>query len=236
MDNNTWLESSDPYVLLAYVQRRSLLSKLFCRSKTNWLQRKLRLLLCACCRLEPEKMTDICIYAIDIAEHFADGLVDHTELRNARLAVEAGLLAEGSLRTRVINWLDPEDDVDPFLQTVILASLPQIPEIRFIGAGYGSFNKALIVRDLFPNPFRRIQIDPAWVTGNGGSLLDLVLDLYRHRRFDRVGLLAEALASAGCRAPDVLEHCENGRPHWLGCWVLDALIEKAREIGAPCLL
>lgn len=39
-------------------------------------------------------------------------------------------------------------------------------------------------------------------------------------------LLADALEEAGCDDLEVLIHCREPKPHYRGCWLLDALLGK----------
>jgi hypothetical protein len=47
--------------------------------------------------------------------------------------------------------------------------------------------------------------------------------------FERMPVLADALEEAGCTEPAVLQHCREPTRHFLGCWVLDELLEKNKK-------
>ena len=80
-----------------------------------------------------------------------------------------------------------------------------------------------LVRDIFGNPFRRIALDPAWLTPKVKTLAQAIYD---DRSFERMPELADTLAEAGCSNPDILSHCRGPEPHVRGCWVVDLVLGK----------
>jgi hypothetical protein len=82
---------------------------------------------------------------------------------------------------------------------------------------------ALLIRDIFGNPFRPVKVAPAWRTSTG---VELAQAIYDERAFDRLPILADALEDAGCTNADVLEHCRQTGIHARGCWVVDLLLGK----------
>ena len=82
---------------------------------------------------------------------------------------------------------------------------------------------ALLVRDIFGNPFRPVTFDPAWRTSD---VMLLANGIYDERAFDRMPILADALQDAGCDKPDILDHCRGDGPHVRGCWVVDLVLGK----------
>ena len=75
---------------------------------------------------------------------------------------------------------------------------------------------AVLVRDIFGNPFRPVAADPAWLTS---TAVGLAAAIYAERAFDRLPILADALEDAGCDDADVLAHCRGdraARPRLLG--------------------
>ena|SRR5579859_6941891 len=76
---------------------------------------------------------------------------------------------------------------------------------------------------LFPNPFRPIALDPAWLTP---QVKTLAQQIYNERAFERMPELADALAEAGSTNPDILSHCRGPGPHVRGCWVVDLVLGK----------
>jgi hypothetical protein len=85
--------------------------------------------------------------------------------------------------------------------------------------------QARILRDLFgPLPFRNVEVAPAWLTWNGGTVPNLARAIYDERAFDRLPVLADALEEAGCTNAEILGHCRGPGPHARGCWVVDLLL------------
>jgi hypothetical protein len=83
-----------------------------------------------------------------------------------------------------------------------------------------------LIRDVFGNPFRRVDVALGWLSP---GVVSLARRLYDDRAFDRMPLLAEALEGAGCDQADILLHCRSPLAHVRGCWVLDALLGKTPE-------
>ena len=80
-----------------------------------------------------------------------------------------------------------------------------------------------LLRCVFGSPFRRVEVEPSWLTPH---TLPLANGIYADRAFDRLPLLADALRDAGCDDPAVLAHCRAEGPHVRGCWVVDLLLRK----------
>ena len=80
-----------------------------------------------------------------------------------------------------------------------------------------------LLHELFGNPFRRVTLDPRWLTSN---VRDLARTIYEERAFDRLPILADALMDAGCDNEQVLSHCRDGKEHVRGCWVIDLILGK----------
>ena len=86
--------------------------------------------------------------------------------------------------------------------------------------------QALLLRDVVGNPFRRPEIDPAWLSWNDGKVSKIAQVFYDERTFDYMPLLADALEDAGCDNADILRHCREPGEHVRGCWVVDLLLGK----------
>jgi len=161
--------------------------------------------------------------AIEVAEKFADGLVDSAELaavkRVTGAALEQAGLAGRAYRVLSSAWSTtrtPEtaamypvsvlsDDIDKDLQEVIL-------------------------RDIFGSP---PAIERAWLAWHGGTVANLAAAIYEERqlpsgRLDSslVAVLADALEDAGCTDADMLEHCRRKGEHYRGCHVVDAVLQR----------
>src|SRR5262249_37713894 len=100
-------------------------------------------------------------------------------------------------------------------------------ENEVAGATHTEFAaQTALVRDLFGNPFRPAQADPAWLAWNGGTVPKLAEAVYPERAFDRLPVLADALEEAGCCDAELLSHLRSPGPHVRGCWAVDLLIGK----------
>lgn len=88
-------------------------------------------------------------------------------------------------------------------------------------------HQAIIVRCIFGDPFRPVVVDPAWLTWNGGTVVQLAQVIYDERAFDRLPILADALKDASCQDAAILDHCRGLGPHVRGCWVVDLVLGKS---------
>ncbi len=73
------------------------------------------------------------------------------------------------------------------------------------------------------NPFHPVTLDPHWQTS---TVLALAQGIYTERAFDRLPILADGLADAGCENPDLLNHCRSEGPHTRGCFAIDLLLNR----------
>jgi hypothetical protein len=87
--------------------------------------------------------------------------------------------------------------------------------------------QASLLRDIVGNPFWTSNLDPLWLSWNGGTVQQLARAIYDERRFDDLPVLADALEDAGCTDAAILNHCRGPGPHVRGCWVLDLLLGKS---------
>ena len=86
--------------------------------------------------------------------------------------------------------------------------------------------QAVLLRDVFGNPFRPVAIDAGCLAWNGGTVVRLAQAIYDERAFDRLPILADALEDAGCDSADLLAHCRREGVHTRGCCVVDLLLGK----------
>ena len=90
---------------------------------------------------------------------------------------------------------------------------------------------AILLRDIFGNPFRTISLTPDWRTPTVTSLATAAYDerILPSGELDpaRLAVLSDALEAAGCDDSDILGHLRGPGPHVRGCWVIDLLLEKA---------
>jgi len=83
--------------------------------------------------------------------------------------------------------------------------------------------QAVLLRDIFGNPFRPVAFVAAWRTD---TALSLARHMYESRDFSAMPILADALQDAGCDHDDMLNHCRGEGPHVRGCWVVDLVLGK----------
>ncbi|OWK36483.1 hypothetical protein FRUB_09046 [Fimbriiglobus ruber] len=83
--------------------------------------------------------------------------------------------------------------------------------------------QAVLLRDIFGNPFRPITLDSSWLTS---TVTALARQMYDSRDFSAMPILVDALQDAGCGDDQVLSHCRGPGPHVRGCFVVDACLNK----------
>jgi hypothetical protein len=193
--------------------------------------RKLQLYACGCCRRIWEYIKDVrCRNAVEVAELYIDGLATEEQFDVAFDAVEqacdeiikgypesveqiAAYAAQMAIRA-------PSDVAFPVASVLSLVQTP--------GGGAESLNRHLVAlmdlfRDVFGNPYRAPNLHQFWLAAEVKSLAQLIYD---QRAFFRMYELAESLEEAGCRDPELLDHCRSREIHVKGCWVVDLLLGK----------
>jgi hypothetical protein len=84
-----------------------------------------------------------------------------------------------------------------------------------------------LVRDVFgPLRFRSVDLAPAWLSWQGGTIPKLAQGIYDDRAVDRLPILADALEETGCNDADILSHLRSNGPHVRGCWAVDLALGK----------
>src|SRR5262249_23709471 len=83
--------------------------------------------------------------------------------------------------------------------------------------------QAVLIRDIFGNLFHPIILEPTWRIP---QVVNLAQEIYDHRAFGRLPVLADALEEAGCDNAEILAHCREPGPHVRGCWVVDLILGK----------
>jgi hypothetical protein len=222
MTEAEWLAFADPAPMLMFLRGRA--------SK-----RKLRLFAVACCRRHPHLILDgDSRSAIEVAERLADGRATNAERRAAAAAVQASGLVRGGrtfsaasgavrgspfgaaqARSGYTRWLVVGGLGEPLPGSHTPAATQAI--------GREAHQQAVLLRDIFNNPFRPAAFDPHWRTAD---VLGLAHGIYEDRAFNRLPLLADALMDAGCADDQVIGHCRLEGPHARGCWVVDLALGK----------
>jgi hypothetical protein len=144
------------------------------------------------------------------AEQFADGELDRTGLRAARVP-------EGG----PYNMFLITAGIKHFTHRAALGS------IRGCGNEFGAPSvdeQATLFRDIFGNPFRPVSFSPSWRTD---TALTLARQMYDSRDFGAMPILADALQDAGCEDEHILNHSRDASQiHVRGCWVVDLVLGK----------
>lgn len=183
------------------------------------LRRKYRLFYCACCRRRWSALPVLAQSAIETVERCADGRDSAKSLREARRTAEAA--ARAAQPVPHAGEYDPAAwEVALATRLVVAATAPHA-RLRLGGAWpVGAGDQVALLRELFGNPFRPVEIEPAWLTATVRTLAHLVRT---ERAFELMPVLGDALQDAGCERAEVLDHCYGPGPHALGCWLVDAL-------------
>lgn len=232
MTETDWLACADPALMLQFLGAKAS-------------ARKLRLFACACCRriwylLRDERGRT----AVEVAEQFADGSAKLEELNTARTAAQA---FQQSIRGTAPSdveipvgaasaWTagNPEDAAQAAreaAEAVGLASRAAARNLNREATDTAERTARLaehkaqcdLVRDIFGNPFREVAIDRDWLVP---GVLAIAWAIYDEWAFDRLPLLGQALAEAGCSNRTVLDHCRARGKHARGCWLVDAIQGK----------
>jgi hypothetical protein len=201
-------------------------------------ERKLRLFACFCYRrfheyLNSDEDSDG-LFAVDLAEAYADGLATPADLAEVREEIVAGLwdhCSSAVVRHQIAELATavPLGDVTPAANAFIfwvesnVSSEEVEGEVRPEHAAMCE-----VLRDLIGNPFRPVSLDPAWQTSTVVALAHAVYDnralpvgTLDHARLD---ILADALEEVGCTDQSILEHLRGPGPHVRGCWPVDLVL------------
>ncbi|HJT75729.1 MAG TPA: hypothetical protein VJ739_00860 [Gemmataceae bacterium] len=217
-------------------------------------ERKRRLFACACCRrIERLFLDERSLAAVEAAERYADGLLGEWARQEAEEAARAalaqvqassgigtdptGLLLSGSMRgtrpaqlaafaaAEAVGTTPCEAAAGAAVAAATQAAI-ELGDAKWAAAALGAVPRAALLREIFGNPFRPPAADPAWLSWNDGTVRRLAEAIYAERRFADLPILADALEEAGCADAALLDHLRGPGPHVLGCWALDALLQK----------
>jgi hypothetical protein len=184
-------------------------------------ERKHLLFTCACCYHVRDAIFDVRSRdAIEVAEEFADGLVDGNALAAAQREAEAANREPFDWGARAVVRLCKK----AFASSVYEAAKAGWPPNQ--GEQHAARLAEMIpyLRDIFGNPFRPAAFSPSWRTDTALSLARM---MYDSRDFGAMPILADALQDAGCDSEDILNHCRGASStHVRGCWVLDLVLGK----------
>jgi hypothetical protein len=195
--------------------------------------RKARLFACACCRMIWHHIDAQGRAAVELAEAFADGQVSDKQRAKAFAEMKAGPVsrdnhwqdtARQALEKRASKY---ESLVGQSTDWGLASDLaPKGTEIGVFNDPYleqAGALRANLVRELFTIPFSEIAIKKHWLTA---AVLEEAKVIYEERAFNRMPMLAAALAKAGCTVQEIIGHCRSKGPHFRGCWVIDMILGK----------
>ena len=232
MTEAEWLVCTDPAPMLEFLHGRAS-------------DRKLRLFAVACVRRVWHQLNDErSRAAIAVAEWFADGSADDSELAlAAALAGEAraehfhlksfqefALADAAALATGLgITAYDCVEVMGCIFDAVEERS-EESEEIKPAETAA----QADLLRDVFGNPFRPVIAAPSWFAWNGSCVVGLARAVYDERELPsghldaaRLAVLADMLEEAGCADPHLLGHLRSPGPHIRGCWAVDAMAGRS---------
>jgi hypothetical protein len=236
MTEQDWQRCTAPQKMLEFLQGSGKLS-----------ERKARLFGVACSRRIWHLMVDErSRRSIDVAEQFADGAAGKESLAKARddgqsahsealsavrggnacFNLSASWIAYRVARTKAARGAQDAIDFCPFAVSGVprqAANQTHLAELRAL---------ADMLRDILgPLPFRPVALDPAWLTPSVVKLAQVAFDKRElpsgHLAAERLANLANSLEEAGCHDVEILGHLRGPRPHFRGCWVVDAVLAKS---------
>jgi hypothetical protein len=241
MGERAWLRERQPLRMLQFLGAR--------RPTT----RKLRLFACATVRTRLELVWQPWRSHVDLAERLADGAAGQAEVEEAIARGRANPRPGGSALAGASQMGFAADDAalatlggdapqaarDCANRMGIATAVEAVgvpADDRWANEQFGEVYQGAqaplcnILRDLF-RPYRPVQVDPSWLTWQGGTVAGLARAAYGERNLpaghldpSRLAVLADGLEDAGCAVTDILGHLRGPGPHWRGCAVLDALL------------
>ena len=212
MTEEEWDRCPDPDAMLEFLSGKAS-------------ERKLRLFACACARavwdlLEDERAQE----AVEVGERYADGLIAAAELRaaseNAWAAVD-GCPSEANYSAQSAVEVSTHDAAVDGARHAFQDGMPLKDQCQ-------------LLRCIFGDPFRPVEVEPAWLAWHGGAVVRLAQAVYEERALPsghldaaRLAVLADMLEEAGATDPELLGHLRSPGPHARGCAAVDALLGRA---------
>src|SRR5262249_12227541 len=143
--------------------------------------------------------------ALAVAERYADGRATKADLVEARRL--AGAAREPSWRAARAAWWATYGRAAAAARGGVTQPGPppwqsdaaRAPRVRPAPLSRSALASARsLLHDIFGNPFRRVQLDPAVLAWNDVAIPRVAAAIYEEGRFDDLPVLADALEEAGC--------------------------------------
>jgi hypothetical protein len=201
-------------------------------------ERKMRLLVCACCRASDPglSLSRVVRSAVEVIENNVDGSATKGEMKKVSdaamrayfgswPAVRDGAQVKGTWLARLVGWAATRTD-EQFSRTAELMSQPTMWDN--LGLSLVTLNQR--IHCIFGNSDYPVVPELTWLTPTVRTLAETSY-LERDTTEDslnssRLAVLADALEDAGCTDADILEHLRGDGPHVRGCWAVDLLLGK----------
>ncbi|MFN0020507.1 MAG: SMI1/KNR4 family protein [Pirellulaceae bacterium] len=220
-----WLESLSPYPMIEGLRNLGY----------EVSARKMRLLGIACCqRLKDLPKDDDCVRAVRLAEQMVAGVAAIDEVASLRSHLKKKYLAivKGEMHSPAGLWCVGaaknllQEDVDYLKKAPVYAGDANLSRV-WDAANSATFCNELesyadLWREVLGNPFHPVKFAPRWRTE---AAMELAREIYESQAFDRMAILADAIANAGCNDQRILAHCHRSAGHVRGCWVLDLILQ-----------
>jgi hypothetical protein len=172
-------------------------------------------------------------HAIEVAEAYVD---EQAKLKDAQIGARAACEEIGERRDTSISFAESfaADAVREVVGTFpigaanwgssnVCGAVTYLPDKYPGGRKAEETAHAVLLRDIFGNPFRPVTFSTSWQTDTAVSL---ARQMYDSRDFSAMPILADALQDAGCDNDDILNHCRGAGSHVRGCWVVDLVLGK----------
>jgi hypothetical protein len=234
MTEEQWLSCTDPTPMLEFLHGKAS-------------GRRFHLLACACCReIWPLLGDDRSRAAVEVSEAFADGRASEHELEATWAAAsaaaqaagtEAERLAASAARASTGAWAAAPAEWAASLaagaQTRGPAAGSAGEQARTVLYATERRQQARLVRCIFDNPFRSVEVASAWLAWRAGAAPKLAQAIYEERSLPsghldaaRLAVLADMLEEAGATDAQLLTHLRSAGPHVRGCVAVDAILGR----------
>jgi hypothetical protein len=232
MTEADWQAGADPEAMLNYLAGKAS-------------TRKLRLFACACVRRYWSRLRAAprAREAVETAERYAEGEVGEGDVGRALERAEPLLMdaplfeAYAYMAAVACAAEDPEvaaRNAQEFIrQQAVRDAAYEVPpgqdeaEVNAEASAAECRAQCELLREVFGNPFREVNVDPAWLGWGNGSAAHMAQLIHENGQWDDLPYLADALEDAGCGEESLLRHLREPREHVRGCWALDAVLRRA---------